>query len=101
MVGEPDLFGNPTSTEAHNVIKVAGYSVPQSTEPKVAGHDRLTVVLEMFAPVGAFSADDVVEVPGYGRLSVAGVPENYEHGPFDWAPGCEVVNLVRDDRENR
>ena len=50
--------------------------------------------MEVLAPVGAFTADDAVKLPGRDDvLEVIGEPENYEHGPFGWSPGIEVVNL--------
>lgn len=76
-------------------IAVSGWSVPRSDEPKLAGHDRLVVDLELLAPVGQFRPDDKVEIPGEGVFHVVGRPENYEHSPWasDWSPQTEVVNL--------
>lgn len=76
-------------------VRVAGWSKPTSAEPKLAGHDRLTVDVELLAPVGVFSARDAVQLPDRDDLlEVVGEPENYSHNPFGWDSGLEVVNLV-------
>lgn len=91
---ESDALGNDTVTEARDTVKVAGWAVPRSDEPKLAGHDRRTVQVELYAPVGMFRPQDAVVLPERDDvLEVIGEPENYEHNPFGWAPGLEVVNL--------
>lgn len=91
---EPDVLGNDTVTEERDTVRVAGWSVPRAAEPKLAGQERRTVEVELFAPVGMFRPQDAVELPGRDDvLEVIGEPENYEHSPFSWAPGLEVVNL--------
>lgn len=91
---EADALGNDTVTETRDTVKVAGWAVPRTAEPKLAGHARRTVEVELFAPVGMFRPQDAVELPERDDvLEVIGEPENYEHNPFGWAPGLEVVNL--------
>lgn len=91
---EVDHLGNDTVTESLDTVKVAGWAVPRAAEPKLAGHDRRTVEVELYAPVGTFQPSDAVELPERDDiLEVIGEPENYEHNPFGWAPGFEVVNL--------
>lgn len=91
---ETDALGNDTVTETRDTVKVAGWAVPRTAEPKLAGHARRTVEVELFAPVGTFRPQDAVELPERDDvLEVIGEPENYEHNPFGWAPGLEVVNL--------
>lgn len=91
---ETDALGNDTVTETRDTVKVAGWAVPRTAEPKLAGHARRTVEVELFAPVGMFRPQDAVELPERDDvLEVIGEPENYEHSPFGWAPGLEVVNL--------
>ena len=69
-------------------------SWPRTDEPKLAGHERRTVKIEMYAPTGAFLVGDAVRLPGRNDvLEVIGEPESYGHNPFGWAPGLEVVNL--------
>lgn len=90
----PDALGNDTVVETRDTVRVAGWAVPRSDEPKLAGHDRRTVQVELFAPVGTFRPEDAVELPERDDvLEVIGEPENFEHNPFGWAPGLEVVNL--------
>lgn len=89
-----DELGNERRTETRDVVAVAGWAVPRAAEPKLAGHDRRTVEVELFAPVGLFRPQDAVVLPERSDvLEVIGEPENYEHNPFGWAPGLEVVNL--------
>lgn len=91
---ETDALGNDTVTETRDTVKVAGWAVPRTAEPKLAGHARRTVEVELFAPVGTFRPQDAVELPERDDvLEVIGEPENYEHNPLGWAPGLEVVNL--------
>lgn len=91
---EVDELGNERVIETREVVRVAGWSVPTAAEPKIAGHDRRTVEIELLAPPGVFRPQDAVILPERDDvLEVVGEPENYEHNPFGWSPGLEVVNL--------
>lgn len=93
--GVVDELGNETVSESRETVHVAGWAVPSAAEPKLAGHDRRTVQVELFAPVGAFRPEDAVQLPERADvLEVVGEPENFEHNPFGWSPGLEVVNLA-------
>lgn len=92
-----DELGNDVvvDSEVAEDVAVAGWAVPRSDEPKLAGHDRRTVEVELLAPVGAFRLQDAVQLPDRPDvLEVVGEPENFEHNPFGWSPGLEVVNLA-------
>lgn len=92
-----DELGNDITVEEEVLTKipVAGWAQPQGAEPKLAGHDRQTVDVELFAPVGSFSEHDAVILPDSGRrFEVIGEPGSYEYNPFEWAPGLEVFNLA-------
>ncbi|WP_262347262.1 hypothetical protein [Corynebacterium aurimucosum] len=91
-------LGNAITEETTSQVRVAGWAQPSSDEPKQAGHERLTVDLEIYAPPETFSDGDAVDIPGYGTLEVIGHPENYSHSPFGWDPGLVVVNTRRKDR---
>lgn len=95
--GKDDLGKPLPAVPKRESVAVSGWAVPRSDEPKLAGHDRLTVDMELLAPVGEFKADDQVDIPGEGLFEVVGRPENYEHSPWAsaWTPGTEVVNLRR------
>ncbi|WP_257202293.1 hypothetical protein [Corynebacterium cystitidis] len=81
-------------TRVQQPVRVAGWARPSTDEPKLAGHDRRTVRVELFAPVGVFKARDAVLLPDYEHpLEVIGDPERYEANPFGWSPSLEVVNL--------
>lgn len=80
--------------EVEDPVMVAGWATPNSDEPKEAGHDRRVVTVELYAPTGEFRPEDAVRIPGRDDLlEVIGEPENYDHGPFGFSPGVEVVNL--------
>lgn len=91
-----DELGNDVwdETLVEQPVKVAGWAAPAGDEPKLAGHDRRTVEIELLAPRGVFNAQDAVQLPDReDQLEVIGSPANYEHNPFGWSPGIEVVNL--------
>ena len=91
---EKDMLGNEVWVDEEREILAYCWSVPQSSEPKLAGHSQRVVAVELLAPVGAFTANDAVKLPDRDDvLEVIGEPENYEHNPFGWSPGIEVVNL--------
>lgn len=94
---EPNELGNEQWTTTRETVPVAGWAQPTSTEPKLAGHDRLVVDMELYAPIGTFQHDDDVEIPGEDPFQVIGQPENYSKSPFGFDPGLEVVNLRRTD----
>lgn len=96
--GGVDAHGSEIVSWASPVRQpVFGWSVPSSSEPKLAGHNRVVVQIELLAPpafrVGPY---DKVIVPGHGELDVLGVPEDFTHGPFGFMPGL-VVNLGKVD----
>lgn len=46
-----DAHGNPVRSWAEPVpVSVFGWAAPKSTEPKLAGHDRVIVDVELFVP---------------------------------------------------
>lgn len=90
-----DELGNPTYGLQGTIIHVVGWAKPTAAEPELAGHARRTVAIKMYAHPGGFIETDIVILtPGGERLEVVGEPENYEHGPFGWAPELEVINLA-------
>lgn len=91
--GVEDDWGNTTSGWADPVDKlVYGWGAPQSSEPKVAGHDRDVVEVELLVPPEfSCSARDRMVLDGV-EFEVIGQPEMYSHSPFGWDPGG-VVNL--------
>ncbi len=90
-----DARGNLVDSWAAPVdVAVYGYAASSSHEPKIAGHDRVVVDVEVFAPpTFAPSPKDHLWVGGV-EYEVIGETEDYNHGPFGWKPG-NVVNLRR------
>lgn len=92
-----DAHGNANPDYAAAVDIAAFWYSVGSSEPAVAGHDRVTVDLvvvvdseQQINPLDLL----VIEDQDY---DVVGYPEDYDHGPFDWAPGCKPVNVRRVD----
>ncbi|CRY79885.1 hypothetical protein SAMN05421776_11759 [Nocardia farcinica] len=79
---------------------VIGWAAPQSTEPKVIGHDRVVIEVELFVPPGfRVGPKDRVIIPATGVMPAkeyfaVGYPEDFCFGPFAFQPGY-VVNLIR------
>lgn len=92
-----DARGNEIPAFAAPVArKVYGWASPatrQSAEPKVAGVESVIVILELFAPTFPVGDRDRMVVDG-NAYEVVGDAEDYNHGPFGFAPGM-VVNLTR------
>ncbi len=77
--------------------EVYGWAAPSSTEPKLAGHNRVTVEVELLVPPDfVCGPHDVIDLPNSGQFEVIGYPEDYTHGPFGFQPGY-VVNLRRSE----
>ena len=98
--GGPDRHRNPPTytpprNEAGTQVPVYGWSTPSTTEPKLSGHDRVVVDVELLAPNFTPAPQDLIDLPE-GRYEVVGVTQDYNHGPFDFAPGA-VINLRKVD----
>lgn len=83
-----DAHGNPQVQWLAPVVKsVYGWGAPQSSEPKLAGHDREIVEVELLVPPGfVASARDRMVLDGQ-EFEVIGSPEHFDHNPFGWNPG--------------
>lgn len=88
-----DAHGNDIDFWFPEVPKpVYGWGAPQSDEPKLAGHDREVVEVELLVPPGfECSHRDLMVLDGV-EFEVIGDPEMFDHSPFGWNPGG-VVNL--------
>lgn len=98
--GGADPHRNPPSytpplDENGTTVAVYGWSVPSSAEPKLAGHDRVTVDIELLAPDFTPGPHDRIDLPD-GQYEVVGATQDYNTGPFDWQPGG-VINLRKVD----
>lgn len=95
--GPDDAHGNPVEGWADPVEKrVYGWGAPQGSEPKLAGHDRVVVAVELLVPPDfGCSPRDRMVLDGI-EFDVIGPIEMYDHNPFGWNPGG-VVNLGRVD----
>ena len=95
MPGAADPFGNPVEAWGAPVAqKAIGWNPPASGDPKLAGHDRVVVDLELMVPPEFVAGPkDRITVNGK-KFSVIGYPEDTDGNPFGWYPG-KVVNLHR------
>lgn len=76
-------------------VPVYGWHTPSTTEPKLAGHDRVIVDVELLAPGFTPKPQDWIDLPD-GQYEVVGATQDYNHGPFDWTPGA-VIQLRKVD----
>lgn len=92
--GEDEL-GNETESWSSPVsVLVFGWEPPKSTEPVLAGHDRVVVDLRLYAPKSMAPAPrDRVVVDGE-QFEVIGWPEDPNNNPW-FKPGLVTVNLRR------
>lgn len=88
-----DAHGNPVEHWLPAVPKpVYGWGAPQTSEPKLAGHDREIVEVELLVPPGfECSHRDRMVLDGV-EFEVVGGVEMFDHNPFGWNPGG-VINL--------
>lgn len=88
-----DAHGNPVEGWLPAVERrVYGWGAPQSSEPKLAGHDREIVEVELLVPPGfVVAARDRIVLDGV-EFDVIGGAEHFDHNPFGWNPGG-VINL--------
>jgi hypothetical protein len=98
--GAGDDYNPSTSTVVYTPPKdqpgvearVYGWAPVSSEEPKVVGHDRVIVEMELLVPPGFIVApQDLIDLDD-GQYEVVGWPEDYTKGPFAFMPG-KVVNL--------
>lgn len=90
-----DSNGNEIPTYAPVVTRpVYGWGAPQRSEPKLAGHNREVVEVELLVPPEFdCKARDILILEG-DEHEVIGGPEMFDHNPFGWNPGG-VINLRR------
>ena len=90
-----DENGNEIAAWAEPVeVKVFGWEPPKSTEPALAGHDRVLVDIKLYAPRAMDAGPaDRVWLDGK-KFEVLGYPEDPNNNSF-WAPGLVTVNLRR------
>ena len=95
LAGTEDAHGNPTTGYGPSAeVRVYGWHTGQTTEPSLAGHDRVELEGQVFAP-GSFRPGPLdLIVLGGEDFEVVGHPEDYNHGPFGFTPGV-VVNVRR------
>ena len=92
QTGGTDDLGNPV--EGYGPVEdalVVGVEPPTSTDPEVAGHDRVQVDAKMYAPTSLGLADkDHVTVNGT-VFEVIGMPARADMGPWWDLPLCTVL----------
>lgn len=74
-------------------LPVIGWGPPESNEPKLAGHDREVVEIELMVPPTFPDVGHRDRLRLRGRVfSVIGSVERLDANPFVWNPGS-VINL--------
>lgn len=98
---DKDRLGNDVRVEVEEDEPVLVFSwwIVSSSEPVLAGHERLIADARMIAASGEFSPSDIVKLPGVttssgsaARFKVEGRGENVDHNPWLHV-GREIVNL--------
>ena len=92
---EPDEHGNAVPGWAAPITRACFWWIPSSAEPASppTGGDLVTVdtvlVLDSAVPV---DHRDRFTVAGR-RFEVSGLPADYDHGPYGYAPARRVITL--------
>lgn len=92
MKGSKDSHGNPAKSWADGVTQAVMGWAPATgdVEPVEVGRTAVIRDLDVFAPVGFIvGPHDRVTVDG-DLYDVVGHPEDFNHGPFGFAPGYRV-----------
>lgn len=91
---ETDAHGNTASEWSDPVDTEAVWWSPSSSEPALAGHDRVAIdLVVVVASSVAVGPHDRIVVEGR-EYEVIGYPEDYDHGPW-WSPNRKPVNVRR------
>lgn len=96
--GGPDPHRNPGTYspplgQPGALVKVYGWSIPSSTDPRAEGHpDRVVSDGDLHAPVAFLPTPrSQIELPD-GRYEVIGGVRDHNHSPFnDWRPGHDIA----------
>ena len=89
--GQTDAFGNEVvGWSAWRSLSVMGWAQVSSSGPKVVGDDRVVVDLEVYSPERIEPRSEF-RLPDGRTFYALGDPEDWNHGPFGFAPGF-VVN---------
>lgn len=93
--GAADSYGNPSASWSVGVAKkFVTFAAPRTSEPKLAGHDRDVVELELIVlpGFGAVSHRDRMVIDG-ATFEVVGGIEDYSKNPWRNDFGCYTINL--------
>lgn len=91
--GETSL-GQPIYDDASQARKVYGWAPTSETERNEAAMAGRTISeLTLYTPDTDWSANDKIVVDGESYEAIGG-PQNFNHGPFGYQPGC-TLNLRR------
>ena len=95
--GSTDAFGNPVESWESPVEFACFWWTPSSSEPAMAGHDRVVADLVVVVAAG-FSCGPRDRITVDGRdYGVDGEPRDYNHGPFGFSPDRLVIECRRVD----
>jgi hypothetical protein len=83
--GNPVVQWSPPITGPGTTRAVVGWSGAGTSEPALAGHDRVVVDVQLLVPAGfPARALDRIRITGYpaGLYEIIGDPVDYTNGPF-------------------
>lgn len=95
--GTKSTRGNVSGTLAPAVdVAVYGWYITATLEPAQGGPNRLVADAQVFAPESFKPSEkDHIVLPGVGEFEVLGIVQDFNHGPFSWAPG-NVIDLKKE-----
>lgn len=93
--GVPDDWGNVTPGHLPPVDVPCMWWTPSSSEPPLGAVNGERVIVDLVLVVdSSLVVDSRDRFTIEGRdFSVVGVPEDFDHGPFGFAPGRRPINL--------
>lgn len=95
--GGEDAHGNIVESWAPPVeVLVFGWEPPKSTEPVLAGHDRVVVDIVLYGPRDRQVRPRDRIALGGGRFEVVGIPGDPNNNPW-FQPGLVTIYLRRVD----
>lgn len=94
IVGTDELGNEVTRKQPPIAVPAAGWSEPSDQAKQTFdAPEHVTYALDLLAEAGRIKVGDSVRVDGVTYRAVGRA--NYDHGPFRFEPGIDVIKLGR------
>lgn len=94
IVGTDELGNDVTRKQPPIAVPAAGWSEPSDQAKQTFdAPEHVTYALDLLAEAGRIKVGDSVRVDGVTCRAVGRA--NYDHGPFRFEPGIDVIKLGR------